>query len=579
MSDPSAILAFRGGGQPQMLELLRVRAFAIIDELEVHFAPGFNVLTGETGAGKSILVDALHLVLGGRAQADSVRTGAEEAEVQALFRPRDPAACDARLLSLGLPAAGAELVVRRTCQRRGEAAPGSTVPWPPPRSSRRQPAACSTSAASTSTWAFSMRRSTSTCSTRTRSSRGCGANSPRRTRRWRRRRRGAPSSTPTSRSARNGLTGSLPARRAGKDRAPGRRGRAAGAGAARARRGGEASRLRRGGGSRARRVASGAGGEAAGGHGRHRSVALSAGAGGARRRGRAGRRLPRAVALRGPRRRRSAAAGGARRAPRGAPAPRPQARRHARRGAGAAHEMQAELASLENHDEELLRREAEVERLAALAQALAQQLSEKRRSAAGAFSKAVAHELSALGMDKSELSVRFNPVGEGAIRRTGTARAGDGGDPALAQSRRGAKAARPHRLRRRALAGVARGQAGARGVGPGGRLSLRRGGRGHRRRHRGRGRARARGGGAAQAGDLHHPPAAHRGLRRQAPDGREGGAQGTHPQPGRCRWTEPTGCASWRGCSPARPPRWRWSMPASCSPPRRRRTRARRKAG
>jgi DNA repair protein RecN (Recombination protein N) len=102
-----------------MLELLRVKAFAIIDELEVHFAPGFNVLTGETGAGKSILVDALHLVLGGRAQADSVRTGAEEAEVQALFRPRDPTECDARLAALGLPAAGGELVVRRTVQREG----------------------------------------------------------------------------------------------------------------------------------------------------------------------------------------------------------------------------------------------------------------------------------------------------------------------------------------------------------------------------------------------------------------------------------------------------------------------------
>jgi DNA repair protein RecN (Recombination protein N) len=102
-----------------MLELLRVRAFAIIDELEVHFAPGFNALTGETGAGKTILVDALHLVLGGRALSDSVRTGAEEAEVQALFRPRDAEACDARLAALGLPAAGAELVVRRTVQREG----------------------------------------------------------------------------------------------------------------------------------------------------------------------------------------------------------------------------------------------------------------------------------------------------------------------------------------------------------------------------------------------------------------------------------------------------------------------------
>src|SRR6266481_5043890 len=94
-----------------MLELLRVRAFAIIDELEAHFAPGFNVLTGETGAGKSILVDALHLVLGGRAQAEAVRTGADEAEVQALFRPRDPAATDARLSALGLPAAQTHLAM------------------------------------------------------------------------------------------------------------------------------------------------------------------------------------------------------------------------------------------------------------------------------------------------------------------------------------------------------------------------------------------------------------------------------------------------------------------------------------
>src|SRR2546427_7743781 len=112
MSDPSAIL-------PGMLELVRVRAFAIIEELEVHFAPGFNGLTGETGAGKSLRGEALHRVCGGRAQADSVRTGAEEAEVQALFRPRDPGECDDRLQRLGLPAAGTELVVRRTVQREG----------------------------------------------------------------------------------------------------------------------------------------------------------------------------------------------------------------------------------------------------------------------------------------------------------------------------------------------------------------------------------------------------------------------------------------------------------------------------
>jgi DNA repair protein RecN (Recombination protein N) len=102
-----------------MLDTLRIKSFAIIDELTARFEAGFNVLTGETGAGKSILVDALHLALGGRAQADSVRTGAEEAEVEALFRPRLPAETDARLAALGLPAAGGELLVRRTIQREG----------------------------------------------------------------------------------------------------------------------------------------------------------------------------------------------------------------------------------------------------------------------------------------------------------------------------------------------------------------------------------------------------------------------------------------------------------------------------
>ena len=110
-----------------MLDLLTVRAFAIIDELEVRFASGLNVLTGETGAGKTILVDALHLVLGGRAQPDVVRTGAEEAEVQALFRPRDPERTDLRLRALGLPACGAEMVVRRIVQLCAV----SLIGWPP----------------------------------------------------------------------------------------------------------------------------------------------------------------------------------------------------------------------------------------------------------------------------------------------------------------------------------------------------------------------------------------------------------------------------------------------------------------
>jgi|FLYN01.1.fsa_nt_gi DNA repair protein RecN (Recombination protein N) len=68
-----------------MLEELRIQNFAIIDRVELAFAPGFNVITGETGAGKSIIVDAVELLLGSRADASAVRAGAERAVVEATF--------------------------------------------------------------------------------------------------------------------------------------------------------------------------------------------------------------------------------------------------------------------------------------------------------------------------------------------------------------------------------------------------------------------------------------------------------------------------------------------------------------
>jgi DNA repair protein RecN (Recombination protein N) len=68
-----------------MLRLLRINRLAVIDALEVEFDPGLNVLTGETGAGKSILVEAVGLLLGGRASGDLVRTGEDLATIEAIF--------------------------------------------------------------------------------------------------------------------------------------------------------------------------------------------------------------------------------------------------------------------------------------------------------------------------------------------------------------------------------------------------------------------------------------------------------------------------------------------------------------
>jgi DNA repair protein RecN (Recombination protein N) len=68
-----------------MLRFLRIKHLAVIDSVEVEFDPGLNVLTGETGAGKSILVEAVGLLLGGRASGDLVRTGEEAATIEAIF--------------------------------------------------------------------------------------------------------------------------------------------------------------------------------------------------------------------------------------------------------------------------------------------------------------------------------------------------------------------------------------------------------------------------------------------------------------------------------------------------------------
>jgi DNA repair protein RecN (Recombination protein N) len=95
-----------------VLTCLRIRDLAIIDTLDVELGPGLNVVTGETGAGKSIMVDALELVLGGKGKAELVRTGAAQAEVEALFDVGDDPELKARLAELGADDES-EVVIRR----------------------------------------------------------------------------------------------------------------------------------------------------------------------------------------------------------------------------------------------------------------------------------------------------------------------------------------------------------------------------------------------------------------------------------------------------------------------------------
>ena len=86
-----------------MLRFLAIRNLAVIDRLELEFEPGLNVLTGETGAGKSILVGAVGLLVGGRASADLVRTGEDAATIEAIFET----------------AGGAEVILRREISAQG----------------------------------------------------------------------------------------------------------------------------------------------------------------------------------------------------------------------------------------------------------------------------------------------------------------------------------------------------------------------------------------------------------------------------------------------------------------------------
>ena len=128
-----------------LLELL-VENFAVIERVRVRFHPGLNLLTGETGSGKSIVVDALGLLFGGRASADVVRSGTERARISAIFEVSSEPGFRALVDEAGIELEDGELILEREILAVGQVAcvcgesPGYGLLAPRPLSlSRRYP--------------------------------------------------------------------------------------------------------------------------------------------------------------------------------------------------------------------------------------------------------------------------------------------------------------------------------------------------------------------------------------------------------------------------------------------------------
>src|SRR5581483_3505679 len=104
-----------------MLTELRVENYAVIDSVVIEFAAGLNLLTGETGAGKSILIDALALLLGEKASADVIRHGTDKAVIAAVFElsSAESKAVGKILEENGIDLDGEQVIVRREIQANG----------------------------------------------------------------------------------------------------------------------------------------------------------------------------------------------------------------------------------------------------------------------------------------------------------------------------------------------------------------------------------------------------------------------------------------------------------------------------
>ena len=103
-----------------MLETLSIKNIAVIDQAEIPFKPGLNILSGETGAGKSIVIEAISLLLGSRASAELIRSGSDEAVIEGFFDLSDIPWIKPRLEKLGFESEVKELLIRRTVHRSGK---------------------------------------------------------------------------------------------------------------------------------------------------------------------------------------------------------------------------------------------------------------------------------------------------------------------------------------------------------------------------------------------------------------------------------------------------------------------------
>ncbi len=104
---------------PAVLNLLRIKNLALVEELEWQLEPGFTAITGETGAGKSIIIGALQLLLGERADKSLIRTGAEVCTVEAVFSGETLAQLNPRLQEAGVEECEGELILKRTLSSSG----------------------------------------------------------------------------------------------------------------------------------------------------------------------------------------------------------------------------------------------------------------------------------------------------------------------------------------------------------------------------------------------------------------------------------------------------------------------------